>query len=334
MKRLEIVAQLALFFILVAFPLGVLAHRQGYLWSSQDPDIKTFDLVARSPEEGGFAPEIITVNQGDRVRLRITSADVVHGFAIGRLEVEPVRVLPGKVETIEFTADTPGHFTFYCNAWCSPYHYRMRGTLRVLGADGALPPPVASSEGAVAHDIDAAHEADVHPMGRPLGSLGRQVYARWAGDYAPSAEDLAGLRAMSPAEAFRSLERGDPLFGTEPLTVISSSDERWHLIAYLWSLNAAPEVVASVAPLYYENCAACHGEGGAGDGPASEFTTKPVPDFTDARSMAGVSSETLLAKIRRGGMGTGMPYFGPIYNDQQLQALADYLWIFVFEMKN
>jgi mono/diheme cytochrome c family protein len=34
------------------------------------------------------------------------------------------------------------------------------------------------------------------------------------------------------------------------------------------------------------------------------------------------------AKIRRGGMGTGMPYWGSIFTEEELTALVDYVWTF------
>lgn len=41
--------------------------------------IKEFEITAR---QFSFEPSIITVNKGDVVRLKITSVDVTHGFAI------------------------------------------------------------------------------------------------------------------------------------------------------------------------------------------------------------------------------------------------------------
>jgi mono/diheme cytochrome c family protein len=35
----------------------------------------------------------------------------------------------------------------------------------------------------------------------------------------------------------------------------------------------------------------------------------------------------------RGGMGTGMPAWGPIFSDEELQALLDYLWAFQFSLQ-
>lgn len=52
-------------------------------------------------------------------------------------------------------------------------------------------------------------------------------------------------------------------------------------------------------------------------------------DFTRA-DLLGATPAALHGKILRGGMGTGMPYWGPIFTDAQIWALVDYLWTFQF----
>jgi mono/diheme cytochrome c family protein len=117
----------------------------------------------------------------------------------------------------------------------------------------------------------------------------------------------------------------------------------------IWQRNTSPQTLEEGRQLYAQNCAACHGEGGAGDGvmadqmpnlqsPNHDNTgsqTHPQPnrpaDFTEARSMLGASPALLQGKILRGGMGTGMPYWGPIFTEEQTWALVDYLWTFQFK---
>jgi mono/diheme cytochrome c family protein len=53
--------------------------------------------------------------------------------------------------------------------------------------------------------------------------------------------------------------------------------------------------------------------------------------FDDPRTMLGGSGEIYYAKLRRGGMGTGMPGFGPLLTPEETWMLVDYLWTFVFE---
>lgn len=58
----------------------------------------------------------------------------------------------------------------------------------------------------------------------------------------------------------------------------------------------------------------------------------PPGDFTDAQKMLGASSALLQGKIVRGGMGTGMPYWGTIFTADEIQALVDYIWTFMFPL--
>jgi high-affinity iron transporter len=111
----------------------------------------------------------------------------------------------------------------------------------------------------------------------------------------------------------------------------------------------SPGMLAEGKRLYAQNCAACHGEAGGGDGvfagelaAAGEaglmegmghLTTSPV-DFTDAGAMLGASPALLQGKILRGGMGTGMPYWGPIFTEDQTWALVAYLQSFSISMEN
>lgn len=54
------------------------------------------------------------MHKGERVRLRLTSVDVVHRFSIPKLGVDAGWVEPGKVQEIELVADRAGRYTY---AW-------------------------------------------------------------------------------------------------------------------------------------------------------------------------------------------------------------------------
>ena len=54
-----------------------------------------------------------------------------------------------------------------------------------------------------------------------------------------------------------------------------------------------------------------HTTGEMNDQPTGEGLVSP-PDFTDPTHLLGASPALLEGKIIRGGMGTGMPYWGPI----------------------
>jgi len=317
MHKQELLAFCALLIILIGFPVSVFAYQYVYLPTTHG-EIKVIDLVARAPEAGGWDPEYITVNKGDTVRLRIIGHDVVHGFAIGKLGIDVGSIIPGEVTTVEFVADKVGQFTYYCNVWCDPYHYRMRGTLEVLDPAAQDAPPVAEEGPSFTElDIDSPHEAEFYPANPPSAIRGRALADQI------ELPVLVDLRSQSPSAVFQATREGE--------AAASLSDEEvWDLVAYLWSTATTPERQATGEALYAKNCAACHGETGGGDGPGGRYMEERPTDFTDARTMAGGSSEIYYAKIRRGGMGTGMPYWGTIFTEEETWGIVDYLWAFLF----
>ena len=52
------------------------------------------------------------------------------------------------------------------------------------------------------------------------------------------------------------------------------------------------------------------------------------PDFTNAAEILAEAPAILEGKIIRGGMGTGMPYWGNIYTRQQIHDLVIYIYTF------
>ncbi|HEY3365024.1 MAG TPA: cupredoxin domain-containing protein, partial [Symbiobacteriaceae bacterium] len=78
-----------------------------------------------------FTPGVIEVNQGDLVRLKITSEDVTHGFFLDGYEGVRATLKPGEPVVVEFTADKAGRWMFRCAETCGTFHPYMIGWLRV-----------------------------------------------------------------------------------------------------------------------------------------------------------------------------------------------------------
>jgi len=57
-------------------------------------------------------------------------------------------------------------------------------------------------------------------------------------------------------------------------------------------------------------------------------------DFTEPRLLLGASPALLEGKIIRGGMGTGMPYWGPVFTEEEIDSLITYLYQFALEQRN
>ncbi len=81
-----------------------------------------------------FNPEHITVKQGDKLVWRLTNVeravDATHGFAVPQYNIN-LSLEPGESAKVEFVADVPGTFPFYCSEFCSALHLEMMGYLMV-----------------------------------------------------------------------------------------------------------------------------------------------------------------------------------------------------------
>lgn len=97
--------------------------------TSEEPvsTIKAFNIIARN---WSFSPSSITVNEGDTVRITITSVDKTHGFAISEFGVNE-SIEAGQTKTIEFVASKKGTFKFFCSVPCGDGHVTMTGILIV-----------------------------------------------------------------------------------------------------------------------------------------------------------------------------------------------------------
>jgi hypothetical protein len=289
------------------------------------------ELRGRVAEEGGWTPENLKANVGEELHLRLTSDDVVHGFAVGQHAAEPIDLLPGRVVETALTFTQPGKYVFYCTRWCGPGHWRMRGTIEVSGPGGAAVPASTPLYLMLGLDLDAPHPADPVPAVRPSAARG---------------EALALDAAVLPLDDTRTLSPAQVWQGWREMPHIKDLTDQalWNLVALRWRDSSPEPVLEEAGRLYAANCAACHGETGKGDGVMAESIAlasddhvqsehglqKPV-DFSDFREMLGASPAVLQGKILRGGMGTGMPYFGPILTEQQSWMLVDYIWSFAFD---
>ena len=129
-------------------------------------------------------------------------------------------------------------------------------------------------------------------------------------------QDEDWRRSHSPAQALDRLIVSNPESARADLVDV---------VAYLWRGGLSQKAFAAARNLYNKNCAACHGESGAGDGPAASSTANNPIVFADPGYMFTRRDDVLYAKIRRGGMGTDMPNFGTVFTPEETWALVDYL---------
>jgi mono/diheme cytochrome c family protein len=73
-----------------------------------------------------------------------------------------------------------------------------------------------------------------------------------------------------------------------------SEADRWHVIAYLYSLSATPPNIKAGQAVYAAACQQCHGQTGTGDGPQAQGS---LPDFTSQAYMSAKSNAEFLASL-------------------------------------
>jgi mono/diheme cytochrome c family protein/plastocyanin len=293
-------------------------------------DLPTLIIHARMPEKGGWSPNRIIIQAGEPLKLRLTSEDVIHGFAIGKMDEPSVEIEPGKVVEVNLMFNQPGTYTFYCTRWCGENHWRMRGVIEVVGEGTPLveDQPLYLKLGL---DIDAPHPAEEVPS----NFVDPQQGSTFTSLLPSYALDKQTYRTSSPAKLWLRLR-------AEQALIELSDDEIWNIVAWIWEQQTSPESLAEAKQLYAENCAACHGETGKGNGVmvrdlmpsgtkghSAGERTRP-PDLTNPNYLFGASPALLEGKIIRGGMGTGMPYWGPVLTDEQIEALVSYIFQFAW----
>ncbi len=325
----EGIARILIGLIVLGIPLGVL------FWGNNTllPGLMVHASVS---EDGGWLPGTIYAKAGIPLTLKFTSEDVVHGFGIGQFDDPEIVILPGEISQTTITISEPGRYVYYCTRWCSPNHWRMRGTIIVEG-----PSPTQQSAKIPLYvemgiDIDQERSTELLPPDVPSAKAGQVLMAGIGESALVPYLSLDYLRLNDPSGIWKSLR--DETF-TEDL----SDQDLWNLIAALWQAGASDENIRVGEQIYNQNCAACHGSEGDGGGIfAGQYTAgDPGPntllaefvspaDFTLPEQMLASSSIVLQGKMIRGGMGTGMPNFGPILTENQTWSLIDYIWTFQF----
>jgi cytochrome c oxidase subunit II len=124
-------------FLAVSPALGISAQ-------AQDQNVQVIEVTAKKYE---FLPSPIHVKKGQKVQLKVTASDHDHGLKIPLVpdganktgapgltfaaDEECYKVKKGTTLTIEFTAQTPGTYTFKCCVDCGLGHRHMKGEIIV-----------------------------------------------------------------------------------------------------------------------------------------------------------------------------------------------------------
>jgi hypothetical protein len=288
-------------------------------------------IHARIAEEGGFTPNYIQAHVGQPLRLRLVSEDVEHTFALGQNPMPPILLEPDHPVDVTLTFDRPGVYTFYTTTPSSPNFWRIRGTIEVTGGTSTpmTDPPLYVQ---LSLSLDEEHETEeenIELSRTPSAERGMLLSDQIDSMYLTHDYYVT----HSPMETFEALHLESAL----------NDEDIWDMVAYIWSQNTSPAGLADGQQLYQTNCAACHGESGAGDGQFAgemekiaeqnpgEMGIEAPTDFTQPEHLLESKPAVVQGLILRGGMGTGMPMWGTIFTDAQAWDLVSYLYSFQFD---
>lgn len=75
------------------------------------------DMQTITVEAGGFyyKPNVIKAKVGEKIKIVMTSKDMMHDFVIDELGVKLPITKSGETKEVEFTASKAGTFEFYCS---------------------------------------------------------------------------------------------------------------------------------------------------------------------------------------------------------------------------
>ena len=99
-------------------------------------------------------------------------------------------------------------------------------------------------------------------------------------------------------------------------------------LAVAYEVSQAPIITPDPtrgAPLYAQHCSVCHGDTGAGDGPAGVGLTPPPANLRDMARVDHLSLYAIYSTLGLGVEGTDMPAFADQLDDRQRWDLATYI---------
>ena len=99
-------------------------------------------------------------------------------------------------------------------------------------------------------------------------------------------------------------------------------------LAVAYEVSQAPVITPDPtrgAPLYAQHCSVCHGEAGAGDGPAGVGMSPPPANLRDAGRLDRLSLYAIYNTLGLGVEGTDMPSFADQLDERQRWDLATYI---------
>ncbi len=188
------------------------------------------------------------------------------------------------------------------------------------------PPDVARGAAIYANKCAACHG----DAGMADGPRAAQVRAQ--GSLVPRLSNTDTQRAAEPRVWFDLISQGRIERLMPGFAGSLSAQERWDVLAYVWALGTPPEAIRQGQIIYEQQCAACHGAQGRGDGP--QAAGRSMVSFADARWLAETSLNEMTRSMAAGNGDPAHPHAALQLDDAGRLAVAHYLRTFAHTWAN
>lgn len=205
------------------------ATAKQWMWKFQHP-------------EGPREINSLHVPMGQKIKMLMTSEDVIHSFSVPAFRVKQ-DVLPGRYTEVWFEATKPGTYHLFCTEYCGAEHSKMIGSVTVMepdayqawlaGGPASLTPVASGEELFTKYACNTCHEDQGSGRGPTLDGIYGQPVA------------LAGGRTMVRDDSYLResiLNPGAKLVAGYPLLMPTfqgqiGEEGVQHLVAYIKSLQ-------------------------------------------------------------------------------------------------
>ncbi len=134
----------------------------------------------------------------------------------------------------------------------------------------------------------------------------------------------AFMRGETPRDFFNVISLGRRRAGMPEWGGAFSVQQRWDLVAFVWTLAHPQAAVSEGQALYATHCAGCHAADGSGAVARATGQGVPAPDLRRPGSLIDQTDAQLLAVVT-GGAGAAMPAFGSSLDESQRWAVVTWV---------
>jgi mono/diheme cytochrome c family protein len=154
------------------------------------------------------------------------------------------------------------------------------------------------------------------------GPVAAQIQQQFGKPVANLTSDVIA-RAQTPAAWYLQITNGNLQTGMPPFASLDVN-QRWDVIAYVWTLSAPQIQIDTGKQVYAKQCVQCHGETGKGDG---KDAPGKLPDFSQFATCASIEAGQLDQILAS----THIPSFAGTTSELERRAAIDYIRTFAYD---